>query len=323
MPHRTNAFQQLVALLESQLAPVGAIVTESGELTDPRTGSIREVDVVVELSTVPRRLLFVVECSDQRGRLDAEWMYKIVGKYAEDDVPLVLVSRNGFTREAQRLADAHGYETTTLAEATNTAWSEWIGQLPPQRLLVVRPLPLYVELALADAPAFRCAFGSEDARRVQLRGSNNERYGSLVEHYDRTCRGDDQFALHLLHLAFHGVPSPLIWLQHLESDMYVEIDGAGQQVRAIAYEVDPRGEKLMLRPWASSYRGRSVGVASEETANWYGHVSFIDAPDAFSRRGNVQLVPKEKPIGRMEQRFYRLPWLTPETDAQGMKPRKV
>ena len=48
MPKRSNAFQELVALLERQLAPSGAIVYESKMLKDTRTGEDREVDIVID-----------------------------------------------------------------------------------------------------------------------------------------------------------------------------------------------------------------------------------------------------------------------------------
>jgi hypothetical protein len=48
MPQRTNPFQQLVHLIEHQLAPHEATVIESKEFIDQVTGQKREVDVVIE-----------------------------------------------------------------------------------------------------------------------------------------------------------------------------------------------------------------------------------------------------------------------------------
>lgn len=62
MPRRTNEFQQLVLLLQHQLADQAA-VKESEEFRDTRTGSLVEVDVTIlrEVNDVATRI--GVECS--------------------------------------------------------------------------------------------------------------------------------------------------------------------------------------------------------------------------------------------------------------------
>lgn len=48
MPRRTNDFQELIALIHLQLAPAGAVVTESAIREDALTHHGREVDITIQ-----------------------------------------------------------------------------------------------------------------------------------------------------------------------------------------------------------------------------------------------------------------------------------
>ena len=67
MPQRTNDFQSLMYLIQSQLAPTSARVEQSAYLTDKAIDSDREIDILI---TDPRGNLppqtIAIECRDRK-----------------------------------------------------------------------------------------------------------------------------------------------------------------------------------------------------------------------------------------------------------------
>ena len=97
MPKRTNDFQSLIALIERQLAPEGAQVTESKLLKDILTGEEREVDTVIETKVSGHTITIGIECRDRDRRADVEWIDQLLGKYQNLPVhKIIAVSRSGF-----------------------------------------------------------------------------------------------------------------------------------------------------------------------------------------------------------------------------------
>jgi hypothetical protein len=80
MPPRTNPFQQLVHLIEYQLAPHEATVTESKMFADQVTGQPREVDIVIETKVGAHPFVIGIECIDWKDRADVTWIEQIAGK---------------------------------------------------------------------------------------------------------------------------------------------------------------------------------------------------------------------------------------------------
>lgn len=130
MPKRSNAFQQVVTLLHEQFSDCG-IVTESKFLPDSRTGKLREVDIVIEAPVSEYPILLSIECIDHGRRATVEWVERMSAKHA--DLPtdrLVLVSRSGFTREAERKALALNISTLALINAKTMDWTHLVGKMP-------------------------------------------------------------------------------------------------------------------------------------------------------------------------------------------------
>lgn len=66
MPKRTTNFQDLIELLERQLAPVGAKVIASKLLKDARSGEDREVDIVIETTSGIHPLTIGIEVIEHK-----------------------------------------------------------------------------------------------------------------------------------------------------------------------------------------------------------------------------------------------------------------
>lgn len=146
MPKRTNEFQSLIALIETQLAPTGAKVTESALLRD-RAGRSREVDILIETEVSGKPLAIAVECRDQHRPADQIWVDQLKGKYGDLPVHrIVAVSNSGFTQGALDAADAAKILCFTLEAATTANWVLMTNL--PQTLEVIgrMMIPLRLEL---------------------------------------------------------------------------------------------------------------------------------------------------------------------------------
>ncbi len=138
MPKRSNEFQKLVYLVRLNLAS-GATVTESKMLPDLVTNRKREVDVCEEGYVGGHSVKVCIECRDHKrpadvGRVDAM-------KAKHERLPtraLILVSRSGFTSEAQEVARRYGIEALALEESNTQIFRVCWGQ---QALFGIKVLP--------------------------------------------------------------------------------------------------------------------------------------------------------------------------------------
>jgi hypothetical protein len=86
-----------------------ATVEESALLADRRTGSLREVDVVIRSQVAGYPVMVSVEATAGGRRADVHWVEQMVAKHGYlATSQLVLVSDAGFTAEATRIAEAEG-----------------------------------------------------------------------------------------------------------------------------------------------------------------------------------------------------------------------
>ena len=100
MPQRTNAFQELVSLVQKALAPAGAVVTDSALLDVAGMSEPREIDVLIETDVGPYRIKIAVEARDHQRKMDSTQFESLIGKYlGEGGVKvnkIVIVTHNGF-----------------------------------------------------------------------------------------------------------------------------------------------------------------------------------------------------------------------------------
>lgn len=127
MPKRTNEFQQLVALVERALAPRGARVTESAELSAENEAATREIDVLIEDSMGPYALKIAVEAKDEQRKMDLTKFESLIGKYSSRSGvhvnQVVVISRNGFAKRVLERAAQENILLLTLKEAMVAPWA--------------------------------------------------------------------------------------------------------------------------------------------------------------------------------------------------------
>ena len=84
----------------------------------PGGGALREIDVLFEMEIASYTVRFAIEAKDEGRKLGLLTIEAMIGKYRAKRSPkidkVVLVSRNGFTREASEKAKANDIELKTL-----------------------------------------------------------------------------------------------------------------------------------------------------------------------------------------------------------------
>jgi hypothetical protein len=99
----------IVHAVRKQAAQPGVTVTESKELLDVQLGEPREVDVVVEGAFDGEPVVTSVEVIEHSRPADVQWVQGQIGKHrALPTNRLVLVSKKGYTKNAQKAVDNEG-----------------------------------------------------------------------------------------------------------------------------------------------------------------------------------------------------------------------
>ena len=99
-------------------------------LQDRDTGSLVEVDIVIEENIGTHKVLVGVECTAGKRKATIEWYREMRAKHS--DLPIaktVLVSEAGFTREVHRKAKKDTVTLLTLDEAQTFKWQALFAKL--------------------------------------------------------------------------------------------------------------------------------------------------------------------------------------------------
>jgi hypothetical protein len=123
MPKRTNRFQRIVKYIYEQVTPAGGKVTESAMLPETGTGTLREIDILVEHSIAGHKVEIAIECR-ARGRVETiEWIDSLIGKYSRMKVNhVVAIAQTQFAAAAKEKARQHNIELITINEALTADW---------------------------------------------------------------------------------------------------------------------------------------------------------------------------------------------------------
>lgn len=129
MPKRSNDFQRLVYAIQTSLTS-DAAVNESGILIDKQTGAKTEVDVVIETVINEFQVTISLEVRARERPATVEWVREMLGKHSTLQTnKLILISKSGFTKEAEQKAKENQIETLNFYEAKLFDWSSKIKML--------------------------------------------------------------------------------------------------------------------------------------------------------------------------------------------------
>lgn len=125
MPRRTNPFQNLSAAIMTVFYEPEYTVEESVLERRPRTGVVRELDILVTSRSNPKDRM-LVECRAHQRPQDILWIDTLDGKARSLGFQkVVAVSASGFTKRALIEASDRGIDTLHLRQAEQADWRNW------------------------------------------------------------------------------------------------------------------------------------------------------------------------------------------------------
>lgn len=117
MPARSNKFQKLIARLHQITASAGATVSESAMVQERGSGTMREIDILIQSSINGIGISIAVECRDHVRTQSVEWIDNLIGKYDNLDIDrVVAISSTRFSRSAIKKAKDHRIECISCAD---------------------------------------------------------------------------------------------------------------------------------------------------------------------------------------------------------------
>ena len=152
MPGRSNEFQRLIFLVKQQVA-ADCTVTESKMLQDRLSNSLREVDICIERSVADHLVTVCIECRDHKRKADVKWVEEMKTKHERLSTnALVLVSRSGFTHEAQTVAAIYNIETLSFEDVTADSVGRLFGELSSiwSKVVFITPTKVVITVAATD-----------------------------------------------------------------------------------------------------------------------------------------------------------------------------
>jgi hypothetical protein len=180
MPARSNEFQRLVFAIQRQLADY-ARVRESQFLINRKTGSAREVDIVVEVDIAGSTLVISVECTAVNRPVEVGWVERMSAKHqALPTNKLILLSKSGFTKDAITTAEIEGIEVLSFKEATDVDWTMVVGKLSHLFLAKPEVRPMYCVITF-HVGAVLIFTDPDSAKRALLRYDDGKVLSSVYE----------------------------------------------------------------------------------------------------------------------------------------------
>ncbi len=123
-------FELMVAHIESQLSPKGAIIKSPDKIPDKISGSLREVDASIRYTVGSTPILITVECRNREKVQDDIWIEQLSKKKEKIGASATIaISKNGFTNPAKKTAKHFNIELRTLKEIDNSNSLDWLNNI--------------------------------------------------------------------------------------------------------------------------------------------------------------------------------------------------
>lgn len=130
-------FEELVAVIEKQLAPKGAIVKSPDRIIDKITGRKREVDASIrfQIGSVP--ILITIECRKRKKVQDDTWLEQLATKKEKIGAQqTIAVSSTSFTQSAIETAKNYGIELRRISDINDTTITGWVEKIIIEKLKI-------------------------------------------------------------------------------------------------------------------------------------------------------------------------------------------
>jgi hypothetical protein len=287
MPKRTNPFQQLVHLIEHQLAPHDATVTESKEFLDRETGEKREVDIVIERKSGIHPFVIGIECRDHKRPADSTWIERIASKHQDIGInKTIAVSRSGFYNPALIKAKKWKIDTLTLSEAKESDWVTYTSRLRRlETMSIETPVAqcneIRVQVLPPSSPPYPPppVFGSEESMIIYDSADNS--VGNVKQVVDSVIRTDPNFRAHIEEKATYNADVAFDFNIRALDELYYVFDTSGTKHRLaqIVLRGTCRLETSTLPLERANYETASVLHGSAEHMGQEVQVSWTEQDD--------------------------------------------
>lgn len=118
----SKELEQLAVRIHKLIEPTGATVTWDEHISDPDTGSSRQIDGIIKRDGKTIH----IECRDHKDPQDVMWIEELIGRRESLQADgIIAVSLSGFGQPALAKAKAKGIITRTLSEMTDAEIETW------------------------------------------------------------------------------------------------------------------------------------------------------------------------------------------------------
>jgi hypothetical protein len=232
-------------------------------LKDRLTGYETEVDLVVTKNVGGIPVVLGIECTAEKRPATVEWVREMTAKH--ENLPVdksVLVSRSGYSKQAQVLARAKGALPLTLDEAQSGDWSAFVGSLSGLRLAFTEFSVERVHLTVPDGNP-----GGELNLDAPLRRSDQDGTFVVRDYFEALVKRGDLFERVIRRWLEHPVdqrPSKFNFRVDTTPNTLTEVraeDGSWKRVVSGAAEVTVTVTDRPLDLVAQRYLGHQVAHA--------------------------------------------------------------
>lgn len=269
MPKRTTEFQDLIELIERQLAPIGAKVTASKFLKDSRSGENREVDIFIETTSGIHPFTIGIEVIEHQRPASTPWIESIAKKH--EDLPInktIAVSRSGFYKPALLKAKAYNIDTLTVQEASDFDWKAKLDSLPGVKIeSFLLPSLTSATIVFTDKTSITELSGI-NPESLELFTPAGKSRGTSKKILDGIIK-DKEFIIQLEEKAFTDAGTIVDGELRFESGSFV-LDNTGKKhgVNSIQFTMRCKKEIIDAELMKGRYRDIAVALASGSS---FGH----------------------------------------------------
>lgn len=269
MPKCSTNFQDLIELLERQLAPAGATITASKLLKDARSGQDREVDIVIETKSGIHPVTIGIEVVEHKRPTSAPWIEGMAKRHGDLAIDKsIAVSRSGFYRPAIKKAAAYKIDTLTLQEASELDWKARIDQIPSIKTVsFLMPYLTGGTVVFADESSI-AQYKEIDPKTIELYNRSGESRGSLQSVLERFI-ADEGFIDKVKQRAFTDAATLVEGELHLQKGSYIL--GPNNQrhgVHSLKFKARCKNKEADTELLKGRYRDTAVVMASGDS---FGH----------------------------------------------------
>ncbi len=300
MPKRTTNFQDLIELLERQLAPAGAKVFASKLLKDSRSGEEREVDIVIEVKSGIHPVAIGIEVIEQKRPASSTWIEGIAKKHEDLAIDkTIAVSRSGFYEPAIKKANAYKIDTLTLKEASELDWKAKIDHMPSVKIVSLLLPYLTNVTVLFTSENSLSQFNDVNLETVNLETlelfmPSGKSRGTLRAVLERIIT-DNNFVRQVEEMAFTDSGTTIEGELRLEKGSFVKgINDEKHEIHSIKFTTKCRKEEMDAELIKGRYRDTAVVMASGASFGRATNIVFSENNDGENPIVSLRIKMKTK-----------------------------